>query len=130
MLPVSLLEREDAFPVVLHTDYRPAVLLRFVVESLSEGADLGVGESLRGTVGVFALRIIMEHQHHQSSAASCTGVLKHLLVAGRVSKCSIRTSADHQVNAFGLASKVVEQNKLRLFKERRPPVLVILELGT
>src|SRR5262249_18716204 len=38
-----LLERKDALPVVLHTDHRPAILLRLVVERLCEGANLAVG---------------------------------------------------------------------------------------
>src|SRR5262249_4584322 len=115
-------EREDTLPVVLHANDSPAVLLRLVVERLRKGADLRIRKSLRRTVGVFALRVVVQHQHHEPRVAACTGVLKHLLVAGRVSKCSMRTSADHQVNALGLASKVVEQHKLRLLKERRPPV--------
>lgn len=36
-------KREDLLPIVLHTDNRPTLLLRFVVELLGEGADLGSG---------------------------------------------------------------------------------------
>ena len=36
-----LLESEDPFPIVLHADDRPTILLRLVVERLGESADLG-----------------------------------------------------------------------------------------
>ena len=42
-ITTSLLESEDAFPVILHADDRPPPVLCFVVEYLREGADLGVG---------------------------------------------------------------------------------------
>ena len=41
-------ERKDAFPIVLHADDVPAVLLCFVVERLGESSDLGVRQPLRG----------------------------------------------------------------------------------
>ena len=44
----SRLEREDALPVVLHADHRPAVLLGLVVERRGEGADLAVGQPCAG----------------------------------------------------------------------------------
>src|SRR4030095_17062826 len=50
----ALLERKDAFPVVLHADDGPALLLCFVVEGLRESADFRVAQSLRRAVGVFA----------------------------------------------------------------------------
>ena len=46
----SWLEREDALPVVLHADHRPAALLGLVQQRLCEGADLGVGQP--GCAGV------------------------------------------------------------------------------
>src|SRR5262245_39374521 len=49
-----LLEGEDALPVVLHADDRPAPLLRLVVQSLGEGADLRVGQPQGRPVGVLA----------------------------------------------------------------------------
>ena len=55
--PRALVKRKDALPVVLHADDGPAILLRLVVQRLRKGADLGVGKSLRRTVGVFALRV-------------------------------------------------------------------------
>src|SRR5215472_3892082 len=51
----QLLERKNASPVILHADHVPTVLHRFVVQRLGEGADLGVGQALRRTVGVFAV---------------------------------------------------------------------------
>src|SRR6516164_2971451 len=50
--PRHLFEREDALPVVLHADDGPTLLLRHVVHRLAQGADLGVWQSLRRTVGV------------------------------------------------------------------------------
>jgi hypothetical protein len=38
-----LFEAKDAFPVILHADYRPAILLRLIVQCLGKGADFGVG---------------------------------------------------------------------------------------
>src|SRR4030095_1080169 len=54
-----LLERKDTFPVVLHADDGPALLLCFVVEGLCESADLGVAQALRRAVGVFAPLIVV-----------------------------------------------------------------------
>src|SRR5262249_30045319 len=48
----SLLEREDALPVVLHADDGPALRLRLVVERGREGADPAVGQALRRAIGV------------------------------------------------------------------------------
>src|SRR5271170_6250702 len=60
---VRLLKRKDALPVVLHADHRPVLLLRHVIHRLAQGADLGVGESLRRAVGVFAYCIVVHHHH-------------------------------------------------------------------
>src|SRR4029434_5780161 len=105
----ALLERKDAFPVVLHADDGPALLLCFVVEGLRESADLGVAQALRRAVGVFAPLIVVQHQHHQFRSIAGTRVLEHLLVARRVAERRIRPAADHQVNAFGLAGVVFGQ---------------------
>src|SRR5208337_4578320 len=59
----TLFEREDALPVVLHADDEPAVLLRLVVERLRERADLRVGQPLSRPIGVFAFRVIVQHDH-------------------------------------------------------------------
>jgi hypothetical protein len=42
--------------------------LRLVGEHLGEGADLGVGQALRGAVGVFALGGVVIHQHQEPLA--------------------------------------------------------------
>jgi hypothetical protein len=39
---VTLLERENTLPVILHANDGPALTLRLVVQRLREGADLGV----------------------------------------------------------------------------------------
>src|SRR5271165_4570094 len=66
----SLVEREDALPVVLHADDSPAVLLRLVVQRLGEGADLCIGQSHRRAVGILALRIVVQHDHRQPRAVA------------------------------------------------------------
>ena len=42
-----------------HTDDAPALFLGHVIHPLAQGPDLGVGQVLRGPVGVFALRVIV-----------------------------------------------------------------------
>src|SRR6516165_8814085 len=97
----SLIKGKDALPIVLHADDGPAILLRLVVERLRKGADLGIGKSL------LALRVVVQHEHHQSRAVACPRVLKHLSVTGRVAKCRVRTTANLQVNTFGLSRIIV-----------------------
>src|SRR5262249_59692984 len=82
----SLFEREDALPVVLHADHDPTLLLRLVVERRGEGADLGVGQPARRTVGVLALRIVVEHEHREPYAVAGSRVLEHLPIADRVAE--------------------------------------------
>ena len=105
----ALLEGENAVPVVLHPDDCPALLVRLVVESLAESPDLGVGQPLRRSVGIFALVVVVQHKHHQPHAVACTDVFQHLLVAGRVAERCTRTAANLQVNTFGLSRIVVVQ---------------------
>jgi hypothetical protein len=50
----SAFETEDAFPVILHADNDPAVLLCLVVERLGECDDLGVGKALGWPKGIYA----------------------------------------------------------------------------
>jgi hypothetical protein len=71
----TLLECEDPLPVVLHADDCPAVLLRFIIQRLSERADLRVGKSLRRSVGILALGVVVQHQQRQPSAVAGLGVL-------------------------------------------------------
>jgi hypothetical protein len=42
-----------------------------VVEGLGERADLGVQQALRRAVGIFALHIVVQHQHHQPRTVAC-----------------------------------------------------------
>src|SRR5262245_53570728 len=76
----SFIEGEDTLPVVLHADHDPAVLLRLVVERLRKGANLGVGESLCGTIGILALGVIVQQQHREPLAIAGHRVLEHLPV--------------------------------------------------
>src|SRR5262245_1530424 len=105
---------EDALPVGLHADDQPALLLRLVVKCLGEGADPGVRQSLRRAVGVFAYRIVVQENRRQPRATARLGVFEHLAVAGRVAECRHGPTADHQVDALGLAGVVVVQQELRL----------------
>jgi hypothetical protein len=73
LLSSALFEREDTLPIVFRADYDPAILLRLVIQRLRESTDLGVGKSLRRTVGVFALRIVVQHEHHQPRAVAGPG---------------------------------------------------------
>src|SRR5207302_6212615 len=59
---LSLLECKNVLPVILHADDCPAVLLRLVIERLCERADFRFGQSLSGTVGVFAFRIVVQDE--------------------------------------------------------------------
>src|SRR6516225_12024812 len=103
----ALFERKDALPIVLHADHRPAALFPLIVECLGKGADLRIGKPLRRAISVFALRIVMQDEHHQPSAFASTGVLQHLLVTSRVAKGRVWTPPNHQVNALGLSGIVV-----------------------
>jgi hypothetical protein len=58
---IDLIELKDALPVAL---------LRLGVERRREGANLGVGQSARRTLAVFALRVVGQHQDHQPSAVA------------------------------------------------------------
>src|SRR5271166_2518961 len=121
----SRLEREYPLPVGLHTYDDPRVLDCLIVERLSEGADLGVGKALRGTVGIFALRVVMQHEHRKPRAVAALRVFEHLLVAGRIAEGCARTAADHQMDAFRLARVVVVQEQLRLLGQDWLAVLAV-----
>jgi hypothetical protein len=55
----SAFEGEDAFPVVLHADHGPAVLLRLVEQLLRKRAYLGVGKAVGWAIGIFALGVVV-----------------------------------------------------------------------
>src|SRR5262249_53050862 len=124
----ALFESEDPLPVVFHADDGPAFLFRLAIKRLSEGADFGGWQSLGWAVGVFTICVIVHDQHHQPRAIAGVGVLEHLPVAVRIAKGRARPTANHQMDALGLASLVVIQEKFRLLREERHAVLVIAEL--
>src|SRR5262245_51192835 len=95
--PRLLVKREDPLPVTLHGDHRPPVLLGLVVERGGERADLGGGQAQGRAIGILALLVVVQHQHHQPLAAAGTGIFQHLAVAVRVAECRIGPAADHQV---------------------------------
>src|SRR5262245_652449 len=73
-------ECKDALPVVLHADHCPALLFRFVVESLCEGADFGVRQTVGRAISIFTIRIVVQKDHRQASAVAGFGVFEHLAV--------------------------------------------------
>src|SRR5262245_26465559 len=119
------LKEENPFPVVLHADNDPALLCRFVVQGLGESADLRVRQPQRRTVRIFSLRIVVKHEHRESFAITGFRVFQHLPVASRVAERGIRPASDHHVDAFGLASIVVVQEKFRVSGKKWPAVLVV-----
>ena len=79
MLPVSLLERENALPIVLHADHHPTVPLRLVGERRGESADLGVGQTMCWAVGVLAGGVVVQHKHLHPRAGTGAGPLRLVL---------------------------------------------------
>ena len=114
---------KDRLPVVLHADHRPAVLLGLVDQRLGERADLGVRQAVRGAVGVLALGVVVEHQHHQPRAVAGAGPLEHLAVAVGVAERGVGPLADEQVDADRLAGLVVDEEQLGLAHQHRLAVL-------
>ena len=102
----------------------------FFASSSSAGlkvAELGVGQPARRAVGIFALRVVVQHQHHQPRAVAGAGIFQHLAVAVGVAERRVRAPADHQMNALGLAGLVVVEEQLRLLGQERLAVLVVAE---
>src|SRR5262249_47727044 len=83
--PRFALEGKDAFPVVLHADDRPAVLLRLFVEGKGERADPGVRQPLRRAVGVLALVVLAN-----CFASSIRTLLSLGVDSPRSRRCSVR----------------------------------------
>ena len=98
-----------------HADYEPTLGLRFIVQRLSEGTNIGRRQAFGRTIGVLSFGVVVEHQHHQPRAVARSSILQHLLIAGRVTERSVRPTANHEVNALGLACKVVIQQEFGLF---------------
>jgi hypothetical protein len=82
--------------------------------NVSVPADSG----LRRPIGVFR-GVVVQQQHLEPGAGAGRGPLQHLPVAGGVAERGIGPTADHQVNAFGLAGVVVVQQQLRLLGQVR-----------
>src|SRR5215471_20122756 len=97
---------KDAFPVVPHADDDPTLGCGFVVESLGKCPNLCIGQPLCGTIGVFALGVIVQYQHRKPFAAPCRCVFQHLPIPSRVAKCSVRSPPDHQMDPFRFSGVV------------------------
>src|SRR6478752_6913688 len=77
------LKRKNHLPIVLHADDSPAVLLRLIIEGLSESADFRIGKPFSGPVSVFPFGVIVQDEERKPRAISGLGIFEHLLVAGR-----------------------------------------------
>src|SRR5262245_22423310 len=93
-LHLLLLERKDPSPVILHANYRPTALPCLVVELLGKGTHLCVGQSLRWTIFVFTLGVVVKYQHRQPRPGSGPGIFQHLSVAGRIAERCERATTD------------------------------------
>ena len=98
---------KTCLPIVLHADHRPAGLFGLVIERLRERAEFHVRQSQRRAVGVFARRVIVQHQQLEPRAAAGLRVFQHLLVAGGIAERHDGTTADVLVDGNGLAGLVV-----------------------
>jgi hypothetical protein len=58
---------------------------------------------LRWSVGIFALRVVVQDLQRQPGTAAGLGIFQHLPVASRVAEGDDGPGSDLQVNAFGLA---------------------------
>ena len=87
------------------------------------------GRPWAGPIGVFAVGVVVKHEHFQPQAIACAGVFQHLAVAGRVAERGDRPAADHEVNALRLAGIVVVDKELRLLGQDRLAVAVIAVLA-
>jgi hypothetical protein len=113
-------------PIVLHANDEPSVLGRLVIERLCERADLGVGQALRWSIGIFASRVIVQDDHREPRAAASSCIFGHLPVTDGVADGEIWPSADHQVDALSLARVVVIEDELRLLDQHWLPVRSVL----
>ena len=81
------LEREDLLPIVLHADDGPAGSLRLLVKRRREGPELGRGHAQCRAVGVFACRVIVQHEQSEARAAAALRVFQHVLVTHGIAEC-------------------------------------------
>ena len=111
--------REDAVPVVLHADHRPAALPGLVEQRLGEGADVRVRQAVGGAVGELALGVVVQHQEAEARAVAGGGPFQHLAVAVGVAEGDLRPLADEEVDADRLAGAVVDEEGLGLAHQHR-----------
>lgn len=121
----AIVKSENALPITLHADDDSALFSRLVVQRLGEGADFGVGQAERRAIGVFALCVVVQHQHREPRAVAGLGIFQHLPVAGRVAERGIGPAPDHQMDALRLAGVVVVQQQLGFLGKKRQAALVI-----
>src|SRR5271170_664392 len=76
-----LIKGKYALPVVLHADHDPRIFRCFGKERLGECADTGVRKISGRAIGVFALRVVVEDEHHQARSITCLRPFQHLSVA-------------------------------------------------
>ena len=103
---LSLLEREDFFPVVLYTDDLPTLLIGLVVEFLCEKYRplfLVTLSPDRRRIRASRRRAVRVPTFAEPSAGK--RVLEHLLVASGISKGNNWSTPDHQMDAFRLAEQ-------------------------
>ena len=74
---------------------------------------LDVRQSARRAVGVFARRVIVQHQQLEPRAAAALRVFQHLLVADGIAERGDGPAADVLVDADGLVAFVVVEVQLR-----------------
>src|SRR5271163_2695419 len=124
--PVSSLEREDALPVVLHANDDPALLPGHIVHLLAEGPDRRIRQSLRGAVGVFAHRVVVQHRDRKPRAAARLHVLQHLLIiGGGIAEGRIGSTRVHQPEILDLSRAKIIERQLGLPYENGPVVLIV-----
>src|ERR1700761_2628719 len=93
----SSVKAENTLPVVFHAGASPAVILSLVVQRPRKTADLRIRKPQRRAVCIFTLRIVVQHQHHQSFAAARARIFQHLLIADGVAERRIGAASDHEM---------------------------------
>src|SRR5271170_3908725 len=102
-----LLERENAFPIVFHADYRPAAFICFGHEGFGKNADVRIWKTAGRAIRVLARRIVVMHEHQQSRAIACLRPFEHLGIAARIPEGRVRPLADEHIDTDGLAGTVI-----------------------
>src|SRR3954452_13590422 len=113
---VGLLTRINGLPIQLHVDDEPAASLR-LIQGLVRPSDVRLT-----IVGVFAQRIGVMHDAHQTRTTAGRRPLQHLKVAVRVAEGEDRAAADEPVDADRLAGFIVDElGPWLLYPHRRAP---------